>query len=467
MPSRQPFVVFVVDDDAGLLRLVSKSLAREGFTVSTACSGSEAIAWLTSHEADLMLLDLKLPDLQGRDLIHQLTRINRQLPFIIITGQGDERVAVEMMKTGALDYLVKDAQFIEFLPAVVHHAFSQIERGRRLEIAEKQARLSQTVVEQSYSAVIIFSQRKVDPDIHYVNPSFVTLTGIPRSSLVGNSLTRLEELTGPWPSLRRVITSGKPFRGEMRLLSKLGSQLVFDSTMAWVFDHSQAPTHLVVVMRDITEKHQLEREILDISDREQARIGRDLHDGLGQQLTALEFFVTSLKDDVKEQAPALVEPMDEIASRLREAIRHARGMANGLSPVSLHGDGLATALQKLAENTRTLAKVKCHFIHPESSVEILDEGVANQLFRIAQESVNNALKHGRPKLISISLSISRCDISLLISDDGRGFAPAAISDGGMGLRAMNYRADLIGAVLTIDSAPRKGTRIICNIHREQ
>ena len=114
-PATQP-TVFVIDDDRGLLRLMEKALQREEISTATAGSGKDAMAWLGSHRADLMLLDLKLQDIDGKELINHLADINRAVPFIVITGQGDERVAVEMMKRGAVDYLVKDVNFLQFLP---------------------------------------------------------------------------------------------------------------------------------------------------------------------------------------------------------------------------------------------------------------------------------------------------------------------------------------------------------------
>src|SRR5437016_3717045 len=94
-------IVFVVDDDHGLVRLVERALQREGFATASAASGAAALDWLAANRADLMLLDLKLPDIQGRELVDRLALAGRCPPFIIITGQGDERVAVEMMKRGA------------------------------------------------------------------------------------------------------------------------------------------------------------------------------------------------------------------------------------------------------------------------------------------------------------------------------------------------------------------------------
>src|SRR5205085_9466197 len=103
----------------------------EGFSTARASSGKEAIAWLTRNAAELMLLDLKLEDIEGKELISQLADIHRSVPFIVITGQGDERVAVEMMKRGALDYLAKDGSFLQFVPEVVRGALAQVQQKKR------------------------------------------------------------------------------------------------------------------------------------------------------------------------------------------------------------------------------------------------------------------------------------------------------------------------------------------------
>ncbi len=129
--------IFVVDDDRGLLRLIEKSLLREGFSVATADSGATALEWLKANQPDLALFDLKLPDMAGKELISAADKLKRLPPFIIITGQGDERVAVDMMKSGALDYVVKDAHFQELIPTIVRRALEHLDRDRRLAAAER------------------------------------------------------------------------------------------------------------------------------------------------------------------------------------------------------------------------------------------------------------------------------------------------------------------------------------------
>src|SRR6266700_762418 len=130
--------ILIVDDDRGLLRLIDRSLRRDGFLTATADSGKTALEWLAVHQAGLMLLDLKLEDIEGRELIERVKEADRCPPFIVITGQGDERVAVDMMKRGAVDYLVKDVDFLQFVPSVVKRALEQVENERRLRQLEKE-----------------------------------------------------------------------------------------------------------------------------------------------------------------------------------------------------------------------------------------------------------------------------------------------------------------------------------------
>lgn len=453
--------ILVIDDDKGLLRLIQGTLRREGFLTAAAESGKDAIRWLQQNEPALMVLDLKLPDIEGKDLIAQLATTGRKIPFIIITGQGDERVAVEMMKRGALDYLVKDVQFLEFVPTVVRRALSQVEKEKRLAEAEKQARLAQVALEQSCCAMMILSQQGPGEIVHYVNPAFSKLTDCSAEKLVGKSLADMAMLGGPWDWFRRVLSTDAPFVGELQLSPRDGPQITVDCTITQVLDDLGAPTHWVIMFRDVTDRKQLERELIEMGDRQQLGIACDLHDGLGQHLTALELYITRLQQEVQMEAPRLIKPLKKVGEQLREATRQTRRIASGLFPISLHADGLESALSKLAASTREMAGVDCRFKAEAPRVPVRDTGAATQLYRIAQEAVNNALKHGRAKAIRISLAKSGPGLALKVTDDGEGFPALSSKENGIGLRAMKYRADLIGAALDVASIPQKGTKITC------
>lgn len=209
------------------------------------------------------------------------------------------------------------------------------------------------------------------------------------------------------------------------------------------------------------ERLRLEREVLEISESERRRIGHDLHDSLGQRLTAASMTTNALVSVLKTDAPALAGRGEDIGRQLREAIAETRSLAHGLAPVALVDDGLMAALGALAENT-SRGKVRCVFECAEP-VRVADAEVAGQLYRIAQEAVNNALKHAAPSEIRLGLERRDGALVLEVDDDGEGFDETAPVARGIGLRVMRYRARLIGGVLEIGSAPAGGARISCRV----
>ncbi len=215
-------------------------------------------------------------------------------------------------------------------------------------------------------------------------------------------------------------------------------------------------------VRDITERKRMEKEILEISDREQRRIGYDLHDGLCQELAGIELMSEVLEQNLAKRSKAAADRVGHIGKKVREAISHTRALSRGLSPVTLEAEGLMSALKELAENTEALFKVNCRFDFLKP-VPVYDHAIASNLFRIAQEAVSNAIKHGRARLITISLKSQRDRIQLRVSDSGGGMASkmAAQNHQGMGLRIMQSRAGMIGGTLAIEAGAAGGVLIIC------
>jgi two-component system CheB/CheR fusion protein len=221
-------------------------------------------------------------------------------------------------------------------------------------------------------------------------------------------------------------------------------------------------------LRDITERKRLEKEILEISEREQRRIGHDLHDGLCQQLAGLELMSQVLAHKLERRSKDAAARAGEIARQIRETIAHTRALARGLSPVALEAEGLMSALAELAANTEKIFRVACRF-HCDPPVPVPDQAVATHLFRIAQEAVSNALRHGQTvRSIRLELSARPGRLELSVSDDGAGFpAPkAAVKAAGMGLHIMQSRAGMVGGTLAVGPGPGGGTRVSISIPRQ-
>ena len=214
---------------------------------------------------------------------------------------------------------------------------------------------------------------------------------------------------------------------------------------------------------ELLERSQrLEQEIIRISEHEQQRIGRDLHDGVCQYLAAIGLTASMLKQRLEKQSNSLAQVAGEIVELLQDAASRTRDFARGLSPVDRDEGGLESALEELAASTVRLASVSCTFICP-TPVDIRDNASAVHLFRIAQEAVSNALKHGHAKNIVIALEMSEGLCSLRVSDDGTGFDPRFNERKGMGLSIMRYRTRMLGGWFEIQYNYPSGTVVTCAI----
>jgi signal transduction histidine kinase len=469
--------ILVVDDDQSLLRLIERTLRRGGFSTETVTSGQAAIDWRMRHHADLMLLDLKLQDIGGKELIDHLASIGRLLPFIIITGQGDERVAVEMMKRGALDYLVKDTQFAELLPAVVQRALAQIETEKRLTAAEealgKSEALKQAVMHSLTAHIAVLDGSGNIIALNEAWNRFAHLNGVTGLAQTGVGSNYLE-------ACRRAAAGGavqasQALVGIQEVLagSRNEFSLEYDchgpGTERWfvmlVTPLGPPGGGTVISHTDVTERKKLEKSLLDLTEREQRKFGHDLHDGLGQRLTGLEMLSHALAEDIKSQAPPLAKRAERLNRELRETVTQARLLSHSLAPVPLEGEGLMRALFELAASTSRIPRVKCQF-HCEPPVSIQDPATATHLYRIAQEAVNNALKHGQATKIKITLAERNGTVHFSVENNGRPMPVAIPANSGTGLHVMRYRARMIDASLSIEPGQTKGVNVVCIVRRK-
>jgi signal transduction histidine kinase len=220
------------------------------------------------------------------------------------------------------------------------------------------------------------------------------------------------------------------------------------------------PSYFIATGIDITEREQLERALLDVSAREQRRIGQDLHDGLGQHLTGIAFMAKVHEAKLAEKQLPDAADAAKIVRLVNEAIHKTRELARGLLPVVSDSQGLMSALQVRAGEVEDLFGISCRF-QCEIDVLIHDDTMATHLYHIAQEAVNNAIKHGQAKNILIRLSAENGWGTLRINDNGTGIQEDRLSSRGMGLHIMSYRAGMIGGRLDVRQNPPRGTCVTC------
>lgn len=218
----------------------------------------------------------------------------------------------------------------------------------------------------------------------------------------------------------------------------------------------------VLVFSDISSRKLLEKQIAEISDREQLRLGQDLHDGVCQQLVSTAFASNVLFQRLSEKNLPEAKTAEQIVDLLNDAIGDSRSLARGLYPVKLDIDGLPSALEELCESMERISKITCCF-KCEQPVLIHDGVAGTNLYRIAQEAVNNAIKHSQAKSIIVELEAVEEEVVLAVTDNGIGFSEKKVNaQGGMGLHIMRYRAHLIGASLDIRRGNAGGTMVICS-----
>jgi signal transduction histidine kinase len=221
-----------------------------------------------------------------------------------------------------------------------------------------------------------------------------------------------------------------------------------------------APAHVITTGIDITERKRMESALLEISGREQRQIGQDLHDGLGQHLTGIAFMSKVLQQQLAEEGAAQAPHAAKIVRLVNDAIHKTRELARGLVPVFSDAQGLMSALQQWAAEVEDLFTVSCRF-HCPQPILITDVGMATHLYHIAQEAVNNALKHGGPEHIVLTLAREGEGGSLAVEDDGTGIPEIPTSHPGLGLRIMSYRANMLGGSLNVRRGAERGTVICC------
>ncbi|HZZ82011.1 MAG TPA: PAS domain S-box protein, partial [Gemmataceae bacterium] len=364
---------------------------------------------------------------------------------------------------GAVDYVsvpvipeilrAKVSVFIE-----LHRKTRELERVNQ-SLLENERRL-RAILDTANDAIITVD---ANGTMQTVNPAAERIFGYSDAEMVGQNVRMLL----PEPLRDQFVTlMVQRRRGDSRLfgsreiqgLRKDGAVIPLEIAISEV-----APGKVYTgIIRDISRRKELEREVTEIAAAEQRRIGQELHDGVSQELTGLSMLTNALRDRITG-APATTSALvDRVLDGLAKVHKHVRDVSHGLIPVDVDAEGLRAALEDHTERIRQQAGIAC-VLHYPRGLRVADTLTATHLFHIVQESVNNALRHGRPKRIDIQLQAKPDALILTISDDGVGFPAEAGPRDGVGLRLMGYRARLIGGVLQIRPRDGKGTLVTCTV----
>jgi len=374
---RRPLRVLIVEDSPPDAVLLARALERGGFEpICKRVDGREAMALaLDKEDWDLILADHAMPSFSSTEALQMVKERGLDLPFIIVSGQIEEKTAVEAMRAGAHDYVMKD-RLARLAPAVERELREAEVRRARSEY-EEQLRQAQEELETRVQK-------------------------------------RTADLNAAYLKLRKVIE----------------------------------------------ERKRLENELLEIAENERRRIGFDLHDDLGQKLTGASLMVKGLEHKLAAGRHPCAGDAANIHALLNEIVSHTHNLAHNFGSLDMQGDDLSCVLLGLAENVKKMFEIPCR-IDVEGEIPELPAQTVTQLYKIAQEAVSNAIKHGKARRVSIGLCQNGDNLIMMIKNDGVPFAPPADARDRMGLRIMNYRANTIGAALEIAPQRRGGAIVTC------
>lgn len=337
---------------------------------------------------------------------------------------------------------------------------------KQTEIIRKQlqveAALKERYVDLFENANDMVFTHDLDGFITSINQTGEHLLQRPRAAIMNRNLIEFlaEDQQSParqW--LGQVVTGAELPAAEWDFVNAAGQRVKLEIS-ARVIEQNGRRVEVEGVARDITERRRLERELLEVSNREQRRIGHDLHDGVCQQLAAITYLVDILSDRLQEKGAPESAEAERIGNLINEANAQARSVARGLFPVRLEEHGLVLALEELAASASSRYRIDCRFVSRIAPIKVASE-VELHLYYIVQEALLNAVNHGKATNVIVTLTADGDRLVLTVQDNGTGFDPSNSARNGMGIRIMRYRAKVIAATLELQSQINQGTQITC------
>ena len=446
--------------------VLAQALQSAGFTVAARHADSAVTlrAELLHAAPDLIFADDPVADCPGLTALALAQELCPQTPLLFVAAALDEARVLEVLRSGAADCVRWD-HLDQLGPAVRRARRAAVAEAERRHAAaalrESEARF-RTLAETSPAIIFVHQEGK----FRYANPAAETILGYRRAELLALNFWDVVQ-----PEFRDVVRArglqrqqghAVPTRYEFPILTKAGATRWLECSSGRTEFNGQ-PAVLGTAF-DVTERKRLEKDLLEISNREQRRIGQDLHDGLGQHLTGIAFLAKALEQKLGAGDHPAAGDAAKIVGLVVQALSQTRNLARGLYPVELESSGIVAALREQVESVAKLFNVRCHF-ECDRPFAFPDPHSAVHLYRIVQEAMNNAIKHGHARQIWVRLEVAGERVTLTVRDDGTGFTAPPADGQGMGLRIMNYRANRIGARLELQTTPAGGTCVLCAFPR--
>jgi PAS domain S-box-containing protein len=488
--------ILLVEDNADDAELVLLNLRRGGYVpdFERVQTYADMKAALEQGSWDVVVSDFSMPNFSGLGALELMKEGGYDLPFIIVSGAIGEETAVEAMRAGANDYLMKD-NFTRLVPAIEREMREYRSRQERRRVEAEIRKLSLAIRQSPISVVMVDLEGRIE----YVNPKFTDLTGYTYIEAIGENPRILNAGTQPpelYEELWATISAGKIWHGEFHNKKKTGELYWEDATISPMLSESGEITGYLAVKEDITARkrsdeelksktreldtlnfdlHELTLEITRLEEKERKHFAGLLHDDIGQNLVAINMALSSYISTVKsssEQDTAL-ETLREAGTLLKETIDSIRNMCKDLYPVSPYGkrvmgsNGLAGAIRWYISNVLAPAGIEAE-VDACEAVEGFSGEFKKQLYRILQECLQNVAKHSSATKVKISCHVDGDIFHLSVDDNGVGIEETVIKaaeghsgkGSSIGIRLMRERIRAMGGNLVITSERNKGTLVV-------
>ncbi|MBI3919049.1 MAG: response regulator [Betaproteobacteria bacterium] len=478
-----------LEDNLQDAELILRQLQAAGFDcdVVRAADGAEYETALAGGNFDLVLCDFSVPGYDALLALKRARELRPDLPFVVISGELSEEQAVECLRAGATDYLLKH-RLQRLVPAVQRALEEAVERKRRhlAEIARRESEdRFRSVVAAMAEGVIVQDRRGRIIARNAAASRILGLTGkAPGNRRAADQRQRTIREDGSTVCREKhpAIITLRTGRAQSQVVLGMetdGGELRWLSINTEPLKHAgdETPYAVVTTLVDITDRkraeaklrehasnlRELTRRLVEVEEEERRNINRELHDRVGQDLAAVKLNIELVRATLAEVVRAQVGPrLDDAQKLLQATIDNTRNIMAELRPPGLDDYGLAVALKAHADTVAQRLGIPVR-VSGEDPAPRLPPAVETALYRIAQEALNNIAKYARAKNVEIALATHASDVTLTVADDGTGFDLGNVPADSYGLRIMRERAEAVGARLEVASTPGRGTHIAVNL----
>lgn len=479
----KPLSILLVEDSANDEALLVSILEREGlhFTHNRVFNAEGFMAQLERGGWDLVISDYNLPAFSAEDVLEILSAHADDMPCIIISGFIGEETAVALMKAGACDFVPK-SNLSRLVPAIRREAAEAAMRREKRSIQKsldhKEMLLSSIILTLGEGLVVTDEYGEV----LFINPEAERLLGWRQDEVIGRNLhdtIHFQQVDGSsYPQQECLIDQftrqGASYRSDNEIFVRKDGSRFDAACIATPVVEEGRVVSIITAFQDVSLRKQAERELLEsrqqyralsnflqtVREEERTRIARELHDELGQALTALKMDASWIMHRLTEQQPELVVKTDKMLSLIDSTVDSMRRIAANLRPGLLDDLGLAAAAEWLLDECRERTGIR-YVLNIGEEDFALDASLSTTIFRILQEAVTNVTRHAKAKAIEVELRGEGDEMLLVVSDDGIGFDPQMLSiqRKSFGLLGMRERVKSLGGQFELSSQPGHGTQL--------